>query len=188
MNDLYSVLQVNRTAEPEVIRAAYRALARKNHPDFGGDAKRMAAINQAWAILGNAPRRAAYDAQPVLERPQTQPAAKAPEPAPAPVFENPPAAAPTPGQGLGGRRQPATDGTILDFGRYSGWSIGALVDQDPDYLRWLSRTPFGRRLTAEIDAALGRLDAKASAGSARPSMERRGGLFGGIGSFRAAAR
>jgi curved DNA-binding protein CbpA len=51
--DLYEVLQVDRGAEPEVIRAAYRALARRNHPDFGGDARRMATINEAWNVLGD---------------------------------------------------------------------------------------------------------------------------------------
>ena len=33
INDFYRVLQVDPAAEPEVIRAAYRALARKYHPD-----------------------------------------------------------------------------------------------------------------------------------------------------------
>ena len=49
MNDPYEVLQVHRRAEPEVIRAAYRALARKYHPDFGGEPSRMIAITEAWA-------------------------------------------------------------------------------------------------------------------------------------------
>src|SRR3990172_5912285 len=62
MNDLYEVLQVRRGAEPEVIRAAYRALARKHHPDFGGAPERMAAINGAWAARGDQARRVAYDA------------------------------------------------------------------------------------------------------------------------------
>ena len=43
---------------------------------------------------------------------------------------------------------------MLDFGRYAGWTVGSLVDQDPDYLEWLARTPIGRRLSNEIDAAL----------------------------------
>ena len=64
--DLYEVLQVDRRAEPEVVRAAYRALARKNHPDFGGDVRRMASINEAWAVLGDPARRAAYDAHACL--------------------------------------------------------------------------------------------------------------------------
>ena len=48
-HDLYEVLQVHRRAEPDVIRAAYRALARKYHPDFGGDAvPGWSRINEAW--------------------------------------------------------------------------------------------------------------------------------------------
>ena len=64
MIDLYEVLQVDRHAEREVMRAAYRALARKHHPDFGGRAREMALINEAWSVLGDPARRAAYDAEP----------------------------------------------------------------------------------------------------------------------------
>ena len=63
MADLYEVLQVHRRAELDVIRAAYRALARKHHPDFGGDGARMVAINDAWRVLSDSEARAAYDAQ-----------------------------------------------------------------------------------------------------------------------------
>ena len=41
MTDFYEVLQVSPRAEPEVVRAAYRILARKYHPDLGGDPRRM---------------------------------------------------------------------------------------------------------------------------------------------------
>ncbi|MGZ8515577.1 MAG: J domain-containing protein, partial [Candidatus Limnocylindrales bacterium] len=63
MADLYEVLQVHRRAELDVIRAAYRALARKHHPDFGGDGARMVAINDAWRVLSDNEARAVYDAQ-----------------------------------------------------------------------------------------------------------------------------
>lgn len=59
--DPYDVLQVQRTAVPEVVRAAYRALAWKYHPDAGAEPARMVAINDARRILGNPVRRAAYD-------------------------------------------------------------------------------------------------------------------------------
>ena len=36
-------------------------------------------------------------------------------------------------------------GTILDFGRYAGWSIPAIGQQDPDYLETL--TARARRIT-----------------------------------------
>jgi curved DNA-binding protein CbpA len=46
--DSYGILQVDPRADPEVIRAAFRSLARKYHPDVaGGSAERMVALNQA---------------------------------------------------------------------------------------------------------------------------------------------
>jgi hypothetical protein len=44
----WHVLRVSRDAKIDEIQAAYRVLARKNHPDAGGDAGAMAAINRAW--------------------------------------------------------------------------------------------------------------------------------------------
>jgi len=166
MIDVYEVLQVDRGAEPEVIRAVYRALARKNHPDFGGDARLMASINEAWAILGNPARRAAYDAEPQAvgfgqagSTPSTMSTA-ATDP---PTNDRPTG---TERHGLAGRRpQPDAAGSVLDFGRYAGWTVASLVDHDPDYLEWLARTPIGRRLATEIDEALAR---RATATAAQP--------------------
>lgn len=58
--------------------------------------------------------------------------------------------------GLKARLQQARGGggTVLDFGRYAGWTVGTLVDHDPDYLEWLVGTPQGRRLSAEIETAI----------------------------------
>jgi len=64
--DHYAVLQVMPDAHPEVIRAAYRALAAKFHPDAypGPDAhERMVRINLAYEILSVAERRRAHDAE-----------------------------------------------------------------------------------------------------------------------------
>jgi hypothetical protein len=173
MNDLYEVLQVRRGAEPEVIRAAYRALARKHHPDFGGAPERMATINEAWAVLGDAARRAAYDAQvpgSVHSGPPTSTATSSP------ATSTPPPAGK--GHGLAGRRAQVDQrvgGTVLDFGRYTGWTVDSLVGHDPDYLEWLARTPIGRRLTSEIEAALARRASEAAAlrPSAQPLQRRR---------------
>lgn len=145
MNDPYEVLQVHRQAEPEVIRAAYRALARKYHPDFGGEPVRMIAITEAWAVLSNSERRAAYDVQAVKSKTRRGTDRKGP--------------ASTVGQaGNADRTGPnrSGSGTVIDFGRYAGWTVGSLVDHDPDYLEWLARTPIGRRLTVEIDEAMAR--------------------------------
>lgn len=152
MNDPYEVLQVHRRAEPEVIRAAYRALARKYHPDFGGEPARMAEITGAWAALSNAERRAAYDAESAeafsrrsTDRKGTAPASRQ-------------------AASVDGRAPiPFGSGTVIDFGRYVGWTIGSLVEHDPDYLEWLARTPIGRRLSPEIDAALARRESDSAA-------------------------
>jgi DnaJ-class molecular chaperone len=63
--DLYDVLGVAPTAAPEVIRAAYRALALRHHPDRqssrGMDGAVMASLNKAYDILSCPERRRAYD-------------------------------------------------------------------------------------------------------------------------------
>ncbi|MDE3000422.1 MAG: DnaJ domain-containing protein [Gemmatimonadota bacterium] len=63
-DDLYEVLQVQDSADPEVIDAAYRSLARKYHPDVNNssDAKeRMQRINYAYNVLRDPWKRSIYD-------------------------------------------------------------------------------------------------------------------------------
>lgn len=60
----YAILQVDPSAEQEVIEAAYRRLSRKYHPDVNTApeaAERMRAINLAYATLSNPNRRVIYD-------------------------------------------------------------------------------------------------------------------------------
>lgn len=63
--DYYEVLHVSRGAPTEIIRGSYRTLMQrlKNHPDLGGDPAIAARINEAYAVLRDAERRAAYDAR-----------------------------------------------------------------------------------------------------------------------------
>jgi hypothetical protein len=83
--DHYEVLGVPPTATDAEIRRAYLRLAREHHPDVqaaSGRAAddRMRMVNQAWAVLGNAERRRAYDDDRREERRATrQPGAPDPE-------------------------------------------------------------------------------------------------------------
>ena len=61
ITDHYTVLGVERSADRTSIRRAYRIRAREAHPDFGGDEQAMARVNEAWRVLGDPERRAAYD-------------------------------------------------------------------------------------------------------------------------------
>jgi curved DNA-binding protein CbpA len=157
MADPYEVLQVHRRAEIDVIRAAYRALARKHHPDFGGDSARMVAVNDAWRILSDHDARAAYDAQ--LAKSHSRRATDRAVPAPITGY------APTTSRAASASGRDS--GSIIDFGRYAGWSVGRLVAHDPDYLEWLARTPIGRRLATEIETVLAQRASQAE--SLRPT-------------------
>jgi hypothetical protein len=57
----YDVLGVAPDATFDDVRAAWRQRARQLHPDTGGDEVEMRAVNEAWHVLGNARRRAAYN-------------------------------------------------------------------------------------------------------------------------------
>ena len=62
--DPYRVLGLSPLASHAEIKAAYRALVKRHHPDAGGDANTMVAINAAWAVLGDRSRRQHHDTTP----------------------------------------------------------------------------------------------------------------------------
>ena len=93
VEDPYRTLQVEPSADLETIRAAYRKLARANHPDLNPGpeaAARMRAINAAYAVLSDPARRAVYDARRYLPRTQVVQAAGAPRVRPVVMVANPP--------------------------------------------------------------------------------------------------
>jgi molecular chaperone DnaJ len=62
--DYYEVLGINRGASHEEVRRAFRGLAKEYHPDVNKnpDAEaKFKEINEAYAVLSDAERRAAYD-------------------------------------------------------------------------------------------------------------------------------
>ena len=65
MLDPYKTLKISRDAPDEVIRAAYKVLASKYHPDKNpgnsASARLMQTINDAYALLSDPARRSAYD-------------------------------------------------------------------------------------------------------------------------------
>ncbi|MBA2632352.1 MAG: DnaJ domain-containing protein [Chloroflexi bacterium] len=132
--DPYAVLQVVPTAEQEVVNGAFNALAFKYHPDRDPSrraATKMAELNRAFALVRDERSRAAHDTSrrraiisgisvTVPDRPSSQPPS--------------------------GRSQ----GSVLGFGRYSGWTLRDLARHDTDYLIWLSRHSSGIRYRTEI--------------------------------------
>jgi hypothetical protein len=221
--DAYKILQVDPEAEDEVIKAAYRRLARKYHPDLAAGpeaAARMAAINAAWKLLGTSDARAAYDrsrvassraaASDAARTPSGMPHRAAPEsrgaspprpgsshrsaggdrpaarqqPPPETVSRDWTSGRSTVGggfdpsmssaQGLGAAGPPPgpASGSVLNFGRYSGWSLGEIARHDIEYIEWLDRTPIGRTYRVEVDAILRAAGRRQSAST--DATERRG--------------
>jgi curved DNA-binding protein CbpA len=129
--DAYSVLGVLPGADDEAIAAAYRLLARRYHPDIAGEGgtRRMMHINAAFEAIRTAERRAGYDE---VHRP-------------APKRDGTGGAGPPPGR---------PSGSVLDFGRHLGWSLGEIARYDPGYLVWLAERAEGEPYRDEIDRML----------------------------------
>jgi len=138
--DPYRILHVHPDADPDVVKAAYRVLARKLHPDAGvvmdeAIEHQMADLNWAYALVRDPVKRKVWESD----------RRRAPPPTPAESATH------------GAPRGPlgADGGELrLDFGRYEGWTLGDVARRDPDYLDWLRRHQSGARYRDAIDILL----------------------------------
>lgn len=61
MTDHYATLGVNKNANQDEIKKAFRKLASQHHPDKGGDTKKFQEIQAAYDVLSDPAKRAQYD-------------------------------------------------------------------------------------------------------------------------------
>ncbi|HEX2883910.1 MAG TPA: DnaJ domain-containing protein [Candidatus Limnocylindria bacterium] len=144
--DPYAVLQVVPTCEQEVLSGAYKALARKYHPDRDPSrraADKMAQLNRAFELVRDERARSAYD-----RSRRTIIAGIS-------VRTTPRGGSPLPSRSI-------EPGSVLTFGRYAGWGLRDLARHDPDYLLWLSRHSSGIRYRTEIYGILRTLGVSAA--------------------------
>jgi curved DNA-binding protein CbpA len=167
-------------------------------------AARMAAINAAWEVVGDPVRRAAFDRQRAvagaLARRTAEAESARDDPARGGLGADTPATPRPPetvsrdwtsgrstvgggydpsmhtadGEGAAGPPPGNASGSVLTFGRYTGWSLGEIARRDIEYLEWLDRMPIGRPYRDEID---GLLRASGLRRSADPDATERRGLF-----------
>ena len=57
----YDILGVKKDASSDEIKKAFRKLARKHHPDAGGDEEKFKEINEAYEVLSDSEKRSQYD-------------------------------------------------------------------------------------------------------------------------------
>ena len=141
----YKVLMLAENADQEIISTVYRKLAQRFHFDVDLSpeaARRMAEINEAYATLRDPQKRRSYDEWLATRRDRrttdrliVQPGEVA--------------------YGAAGAPPGPPHGSVVDFGRYSGWTLGQIKRHDPDFLEWLMRAPAGRQLRSEIERMLG---------------------------------
>ena len=142
----YKMLMLAENADEEIVSAVYRKLAQRYHPDVDATrdaARRMAEINEAYATLRDPEKRRKYDQWLAARRDRRR---------------NDHLIVRQGDVGFGPAGQPVgpAQGTVLEFGRYQGWSLGQIKRADPEYLEWLVRAPIGQRYRPEITALLER--------------------------------
>lgn len=61
MSSLYDLLGVDKSADADALKKAFRRKALSEHPDKGGDNERFRQINEAYNVLSDPQKRAYYD-------------------------------------------------------------------------------------------------------------------------------
>jgi curved DNA-binding protein CbpA len=142
----YKVLMLAEIADHEIISTVYRKLAQRYHPDVDPSpeaARRMAEVNEAYSTLRDPDKRREYDGWLAARRDRRQSDR---------LIRRPGDVA----YGAAGAPIGPPQGSVLDFGRYSGWTLGQIRRRDPEFLEWLMRAPAGRQYRAEIQGLIGR--------------------------------
>ena len=154
-SDYYKTLEVDPEADPDVIAAAYRALAKgvRAKGDLEeADQIRLAELDLAFAVLSNPAQRRAFDARRSADTVAVGPGIPpngngnghaydaAARLAAGPLSER--LAAGLHGESLGE--------LTITFGRYAGWTLSEIAGSDPEYLQWLSRHSSGIRYRRAI--------------------------------------
>ncbi len=166
----HEILGVPRFAPWPEVRAAFRTLARRYHPDGSApDSRQMAVVNAAYEALERRRRESNGGAAPGAawsragSAPGGAPSAAGTSPG-VPVGPGPTVAAAAPrvpsrppAGSLLSRVQAArhVETPVIDFGQYAGWRISEIAEQDPRYLVWLSRHSSGIRFRRAIEQVLG---------------------------------
>ncbi len=143
----YRILMVDPSADSEIISLVYRRLAQRVHPDVDPSpqaAERMKELNDAYATLSDRERRRAYDAELATRRDRRS----------SDRYIRRPGEVPFGTAGL--PPMPADGTTVLEFGRYSGWTLEQVRRHDPDFIEWLMHAPQGRQYRNEITELLRR--------------------------------
>jgi DnaJ-class molecular chaperone len=140
----YHQLMLAEIADQEIISTVYRKLAQRYHPDIDKSheaARRMAEINEAYATLRNPDKRRKYDDWLASRRDRRRHDR---------INIDPGSIA----FGEAGTPQGPPQGSVVDFGRYQGWTLGQIKRHDPEFLEWLMRAPAGHRFRTEISQLL----------------------------------
>jgi molecular chaperone DnaJ len=143
ITDPYVVLGISPQASGEEIKAAYRMLVKRHHPDAGGDDQRILALNAAWEVLRDEQSRRRWDASQ-----RRAAAAGAAAPGPARAGRSPTA------PGSGADRDAQLQAWLQKVYDPIDRLLGQVIQPFPEKLRELAGDPYDDRLMEAFCAFL----------------------------------